>query len=321
MSTTFLSVIIPVYNERESLPELTSRLRSFFSKFHKSYEVIFIDDGSTDESFTTLKNLISQDTQYKLIRLRKNFGQTTALTCGIDYAQGEILVPLDSDLENDPEDIPRLLEKIQEGYDIVSGWRKNRWKEKMLTRRMTSLAANWIISKVSGIGLHDFGCSLKAYRMEILRDIKIYGEMHRFIPALAAWQGARVAEIEVSYAPRKYGRSNYGLNRIFKVLLDLVTLKFLNDYSLKPIYFFGKIGFVSFCFGILVFIWATYYKLAGQKDYIQTPLPVIMVLFLVVGIILILIGLLAEMVMRMYHETGNRPRYFIKEKLHVDNKP
>lgn len=318
MNQLNISVIIPIYNEKESLPSLVERLRTALEKFSKSFEVIMIDDGSADQSFETLRQLVGQDGRFKLIQLRRNFGQTAAIAAGIDFASGQVIVPLDADLENDPEDIGKLIDKLNEGFDIVSGWRVNRWQDKVLTRKITSQAANWLISKVSGVKLHDYGCTLKAYRRDIIKNIRLYGEMHRFIPALAAWQGARVGELEVNYQPRQYGRSKYGLGRIFSVALDLITLKFLNDYSVKPIHFFGKVGFLSIFLGLLTFILATYYKLTGQKDYIQTPLPAIMVLFVVVGVMLILIGLLAEMIMRSYHETAKRPVYFIKEKINIE---
>jgi glycosyltransferase involved in cell wall biosynthesis len=315
MSEIYLSVVIPVYNEAESLKPLSEKLNSVLVKLQRSFEVIFIDDGSTDKSLEILEEISARHSNFKVISFKRNFGQTAAIAAGIDAAAGQVIVPLDADLENDPQDIPKLLEKLNQGYDIVSGWRKSRWSKNLFTRRLTSRIANWLISKVSGVKLHDYGCTLKAYQQQIIKGVQLYGEMHRFIPALAAWQEAKVTEIEVNYQPRQYGQSKYGLERVIKVLLDLIVLKFLNDYSLKPIYFFGKIGFVSFGLGILTFLWATYYKVTGQKDYIQTPLPVIMVLFVVIGIVLILIGLLAEMMMRIHHESTQRKVYLIKRKI------
>lgn len=314
-----ISVVIPVFNEAESLSLLVEKLKAALVKLQKTFEVIFVDDGSTDDSLKVLAEITAGRPEYKVISFKRNFGQTAAIAAGVEAASGEIIIPMDADLENDPNDIFRLLEKLSEGYDIVSGWRKNRWQDKVLTRRITSRTANWLISKVSGVKLHDYGCTLKVYKSEIIKNIKFYGEMHRFIPALAAWQGARIAEIEVNYQPRQYGQSKYGLGRVVKVLLDLIVLKFLVDYSLKPIYFFGKIGFASFGLGALTFIWATYYKLTGQKDYIQTPLPVIMVLFLAVGVILVLIGLLAEMMMRMHRESAGQTVYTIKKKINFSD--
>jgi glycosyltransferase involved in cell wall biosynthesis len=315
MKNIYLSIVIPVFNEAENLKELYQRLMAVLGKLNKSSEIIFIDDGSTDESFAVLSNLAEQDERVKIIQFRKNFGQTNTLAAGIDWARGEVIIPMDADLENDPQDIPKLLEELGRGYDIVSGWRKQRWSNRILSRRITSWAANWLISKIVGLKLHDYGCTLKAYRREIIKDVELYGEMHRFIPALAYWQGAEIKEIEVNYRPRQFGQSKYGLGRTFKVLLDLVTLKFLSGYATKPIYFFGKIGFVSLFFGFLVFLWATYYKLTGQKDYIETPLPVVVALFVILAVLLILIGLLAEMIMRTYHQSKGKKIYSIKRKV------
>mgnify|MGYP001576265074 CR=1 FL=1 len=259
--------------------------------------------------------MAQKEASLKIIDFRKNFGQTAALSAGINHAQGEIIIPLDADLENDPADIPQLLAKINEGYDVVSGWRKNRWKDKFFSRRLTSMAANWLISFVTGVKLHDYGCTLKAYRREIIKEVGLYGEMHRFIPALAYWQGAKVAEIEVNYQPRVHGKSKYGLGRTFKVLLDLLTIKFLSGYSTKPIHFFGSLGFISILVSFLTGGLAVYYKVSGQKDFIETPLPVLTALFFIIGVLFVLIGLLAEMIMRVYHETQRRPIYSIKEKI------
>ena len=311
----YLSIIVPVFNEEGNLKELYQKIVAVLERINRPYEIIFIDDGSKDQSFFILENLAERDERVKLIQLRKNFGQTVALSAGIDFSQGEIIIPIDADLENDPEDIPRLLGILDEGYDIVSGWRKKRWPDKFFTRRLTSQIANWLISKITGLKLHDYGCTLKVYRRDIIKNISLYGEMHRFIPALAFWRGAKIKEIEVSYHPRQFGESKYGLGRTLKVLLDLVTLKFLSGYATKPIYFFGKIGFISLILGFLTFLWATYYRLTGQKYYIETPLPVIVALFIILAVLLILIGLLAEMIMRTYHESGNKRIYSIKKKI------
>jgi len=305
-NNVYLSIIIPVFNEEENLKRLERRLSAVLRDIDRPYEIIFIDDGSTDQSFAILKDLVSQDRRIKLIQFRKNFGQTAALSAGIDFAQGKIIISMDADLENNPQDIPRLLAELEGGYDIVSGWRKERWQDKFFSRRLTSQMANYLISKIAGLRLHDYACTLKAYRAEVIKDINLYGEMHRFIPALAFWQGAKIKEIEVNYQPRQFGQSKYGLGRTLKVLLDLVTLKFLSGYATKPIYFFGKIGFISLFLGFLTFLWATYYKLTSQKDYIETPLPVVIALFIILAILLILIGLLAEMIMRTYHESQDK---------------
>ena len=311
----YLSIIIPIYNEEESLNYLFEKLKPVLDNLNKSWEIIFIDDGSVDKSFQVISKQAQKDTRIKVIKFRKNFGQTAALSAGFNFAQGEIIIPIDADLENDPNDIPHLLKKIDQGYDLVSGWRKERWKDNPFTRRLTSNLANCLISYVTGIKLHDYGCTMKAYHREIIKGIKLYGEMHRFIPALGSWQRAKITEIEVNYQPRKFGKSKYGLNRTGKVLLDLITVKFLGDYSTKPIYFFGKLGFISLFIGMIAFLWATYYKLTGQKDYVETPLPIFIALFVIAGIILVLIGLLAEMIMRIYHEGQNKEIYSIKEKI------
>lgn len=313
MTKTYFSVIIPVFNEQPNLEPLYQRLLAVFNQLNQSYEIIFIDDGSTDQGFAILKEISQKDSRVKLISFRKNFGQTAALAAGFDFSQGEIIIALDADLENDPQDIPRLLTELNKGYDIVSGWRRNRWQNQFFSRRLTSNIANWLISEISGLKLHDYGCTLKVYRAEVVKDIQLYGEMHRFIPALAFWQGARISELAVNYQPRRFGQSKYGPARIFKVLLDLVTLKFLSGYAAKPIYFFGKIGLFSLFLGFLTFLWALYYKLTGQKDFIQTPLPVVVALFIILAILLILIGLLAEMVMRTYYQSSQKKSYAIKE--------
>lgn len=315
MSDYFISLVIPVYNEKENLEELYQKIKKMAEDFNHTYEAIFVNDGSTDGSLNVLKKISDNNPNLKIIDFRKNFGQTAALAAGIDNAKGEIIIPMDADLENDPADIPKLISKINEGYNVVSGWRRNRWKNKFFTRRLTSLSANWLISYVTKVKLHDYGCTLKAYRKEIIKEVGLYGEMHRFIPALASWQGAKVTEVEVNYQPRIHGKSNYGLNRTFKVLLDLMTIKFLSGYSTKPIHFFGGAGFISIIIGFLSGLLAVYYKVTRQKDFISTPLPVLTALFLIVGVLFILIGLLAEMLMRVYHETQHRPIYAIKEKI------
>lgn len=315
MNNLRLSIVIPVFNEEGNLVELYQRIIAVGQVLDESYEIVFVDDGSQDQSFSILKDLARQDKKVKLIQLRKNFGQTAALAAGIDYAQGQVIILMDADLENAPQDIFKLLAELDRGYDIVSGWRKARWKDKPLTRRLTSQVANWLISKIAGLRLNDYGCTLKAYRQEIIKNINLYGEMHRFIPALAFWQGAKIGEIEVNYQPRQFGQSKYGPARIAKVLLDLITLKFLSGYATKPIYFFGKIGFVSLFLGFLTFLWASYYKFIGQKDYIETPLPIVIALFIILAVLLVLIGLLAEMIMRTYHESQNKKIYSIKEKI------
>ncbi|OGY48534.1 MAG: glycosyl transferase [Candidatus Buchananbacteria bacterium RIFCSPHIGHO2_02_FULL_40_13] len=311
----YLSLIIPFYNEEENLPLLIDRLNQLLPSIGKSTEIIFIDDGSADNSFEVLKNLVKDKNDWRIIRFRKNFGQTAGWAAGLEAAQGEVIIFLDSDLENDPADIPLLLAKIDEGYDLVSGWRQNRWPEQFFSRRLTSQLANWLIAKISGVKIHDFGCSLKAYRQEVIKNVKLYGEMHRFIAVLASWQGAKIAEVAVKFTPRQFGTSKYGLERILKVFLDLVVIKFLSGYSTKPIYFFGQAGFYSLIVSFLALALAIYYKFWGGKSFIETPLPILTALFLIVGVLLILIGLLAEMIMRIYHESREQKIYIIKEKV------
>lgn len=311
----YLSLIIPFYNEEENLPLLVDKLDKLLLSIEKPTEIIFIDDGSTDNSFEVLKKIVNDKNDWRIIRFRRNFGQTAGWAAGIESAQGDIIIFLDSDLENDPNDIPLLLSKINDGYDLVSGWRKNRWQNQFFSRRLTSQIANLIIAKISGVKIHDFGCSLKAYRKEVIKNVKLYGEMHRFIAVLASWQGAKIAEVEVNFSPRKFGSSKYGMERILKVFLDLVVIKFLSGYSTKPIYFFGKAGFYSIILSFLLFALSVYYKFWGGKSFIETPLPILIALFFIVGVLLVLIGLLAEMIMRIYHQSSQQKIYIVKEKI------
>lgn len=313
-----LSIVTPIYNEAGNIEEFYQRLIRVLTGLNKTFEIILTDDGSTDDSFNILRELAQKDQQIKVIKFRRNFGQTAALAAGINEASGELIITIDSDLENDPADIPKLLQKIDEGYDIVSGWRKNRWQGKKFTRKLTSSIANWLTRKISGVSIHDLGCTLKAYKSEVIKGVKLYGEMHRFIAILAYWQGGKMCEIEVNFQPRKHGKSRYGLERILKVLLDLVTIKYLSSYTTKPIYFFGKVGFYSFILGFITFALAVYYKVTGQKTFIQTPLPTLTAFFLIIGILFILMGLIAELIMRNYYETQGKPIYLIKEKINFN---
>lgn len=314
----YVSVVVPIYNERENIRPLAERLRSVLAG--RSYEVIFVDDGSYDGSADVLWE-VTKDMggEVKVIFLQRNFGQTAALAAGVDHAAGEIIIPMDGDLENDPADIPQLLSKLQEGYDVVSGWRVARWQGQFFTRKFPSLFANWLISYFAGIRLHDYGCTLKAYRAEVLKRIKLYGEMHRFVAAYAHWNGAKVTEVPVNYQKRTYGRSSYGLNRIWKVVLDLLTLKFLSGYATRPLHLFGSVGIISILIGLVAGGFAVYFKFAEvhQKDFIQTPLPVIMAMMMVVGVMLIMMGLLAEILVRTYHESQGKTTYTIKEKINL----
>jgi len=307
-----LSILIPIFNEEENIPSLYDRLLAALKKIGRPYEVIFIDDGSSDGSLEILLDISKKNSNVKIISFSRNFGQTAALSAGIDCSRGEILIPMDGDLQNDPEDILPLLEKIEEGYDAVSGWRKDR-KDPFLTRRLPSIIANKMISLISGVRLHDYGCTLKAYKRDILKNIRLYGEMHRFIPIYAQWIGARVAEIPVNHFPRKSGSSNYGLSRIFKVILDLMVVKFLLSYSQKPIYVFGGMGFFMILGAFLSGAFAIYLKFFKAVSFILTPLPLLSVLLLMLGSLSILMGFLAEILTRTYYESQRKPTYQIKE--------
>ncbi|MBD3345945.1 MAG: glycosyltransferase [Chitinivibrionales bacterium] len=305
-----LSIIIPLYNESATIEELEKRLSHHLERLGEPFEIILINDGSFDSTGEVIDRLAQKDNRYRAIHLKRNFGQTAAIMAGIDYAQGEIIITMDGDLQNDPADISRLLGKLQEGYEVCSGWRKER-KDRLFTRVVPSKIANALISAISGVKLKDYGCTLKAYRREVISGIKLYGEMHRFIPIYASWQGARVAEIPVTHHPRKHGSSHYGLNRTFKVVLDLIVVKFLASYSQKPIYVFGGFGLVNFFLSILCFGMMIYYKFWGGKSFIETPIPFLVVLFFLMGFLSILMGLIAELLMRTYYESQNKPNYLV----------
>lgn len=312
-----LSIIIPIYNEEASIALLYEGLVHALSSCSRQYEIIFIDDGSRDGSTAILMELASSDKKVKLINFRHNFGQTAAMMAGIDYASGEIIIPMDGDLQNEPADIPKLLAKLDEGYDVVSGWRKNR-KDSPLIRNFPSHVANWLISRIFGVKLHDYGCSLKAYRKDVLKEVRLYGEMHRFIPVYASWQGGRVAEIPVDHHPRQNGSSHYGLERVVKVLLDLIVLKFLVKYANKPIYVFGGFGLASIAISFAAGLFAVYLKLFEAKAFISTPLPLLVVMAFITGIMSILMGLLSEVIMRTYYEAQHKPVYVIRNMVNID---
>ncbi len=307
-----LSILIPVYNEVDNIFPLFESLTKALKKTERPYEVIFIDDGSTDGSLDVLIDLNCKNPNFKVISFTRNFGQTAALSAGIDSCKGDIIIPIDGDLQNDPEDILLLLQKIEEGYDVVSGWRKIR-KDSFLTRRLPSIIANKIISLIGGVHLHDYGCTLKAYRKDILKNIRLYGEMHRFIPIYAKWVGARVTEIPVNHFSRQSGSSKYGVGRVFKVILDLMVVKFLMSYSQKPIYVFGGIGLLMVIGAFLSGGYAVYLKLLKDISFILTPLPLLSVLLLMLGFLSILMGFLAEIMTRTYYESQGKPTYHIKE--------
>lgn len=310
-------MIVPIFNEEESIPELFERIFETCSALKLPYEVIAVNDGSRDQTGKLLTALAQIHPEVKVIHFRVNAGQTAAIHAGIEHATGSIIIPIDSDLENNPHDIGLLLEKMQEGYDVVSGWRKKRWAENKLFRKLPSVLANRLISRISGTHLHDYGCTLKAYRADVVQGIPLYGEMHRFIPAYAAQAGARVTEVEVSYTPRKYGKSKYGLSRTGRVLLDLLVLRFLNKYKDRPIQFFGSIGLTFFVLGLLAGTIAIYLRIAHDLHLVQTPLPTLATLCVIVGVQLVTMGIVAEMVMRTYYESQGKRAYIIKEKFNL----
>jgi len=310
---TELSVVVPLLDEQENLRPLYDQITGALDGRYE-YEVLFIDDGSTDDSFDILKDFHRSNARVRVVRFRRNFGQTAAMSAGFAHARGRVIIAMDADLQNDPADIPMLLAKLEEGYDVVSGWRKKR-HDNAVTRLLPSRIANWLISKITGVQLHDYGCTLKAYRREVLAETKLYGEMHRFIPALASWSGARIAECVVNHRPRTAGVAKYGLARTWKVILDLITVKFLGSFSTKPIYIFGGLGgltaLFAFLFGLLVIV----QKVHSGTDMSGNPLLILTAVLMLATIQFILMGLLAELLVRTYHESQNRPTYVVKEVL------
>jgi dolichol-phosphate mannosyltransferase len=278
-----------------------------------------VNDGSKDNSFEVLHKHAKRDKRIKVVNFITNFGQTAALRAGIDHASGDVIVPIDSDLENDPADIRKLVAKLEEGYDVVSGWRRDRWEGSFLTRKLPSTTANALISIITQTPLHDYGCTLKAYRADVLKDVKLYGEMHRFVPAYAAWRGGKVTEMVVSHRPRKYGKSNYGITRTFRVLLDLVLLRFLHKFMNRPIHFFGMVGFFSLALGVIAGTVAVALRLAIGLSLISTPLPTLAALLIIVGVQFIGMGILAEVLMRVYYESQDKTPYTVRETLNVDD--
>lgn len=312
--TKHISVVIPLFNEEENIKLLYPKLKHVLDNLGKNYEIIFIDDGSTDKTAALLHRIYTEDTKVKGIIFRRNFGQTAAISAGFDYAKGEIIVTLDADLQNDPKDIPRLIEKIEEGYDVVSGWRAER-KDPFLSRRLPSCISNWLTSLFTGVKLHDYGCTLKAYRREIAKDIKLYGEMHRFLPALASWVGASISEVKVSHHSRKYGKSKYGFSRINRGFLDLLTVKFLLSFATRPIQIFGKFGLISIFAGFICGIILIVAKFIYGVDMTGNPFLYLSILFLLIGGQFISMGLLGEIISRTYHESQGKSIYFIREVL------
>lgn len=307
-----LSIIIPVYNEEESLPHLFTRLTATMDAIGQDWEAVLVNDGSRDGSATVLDVQAAKDSRFKIVHFRRNYGQTAAMMAGIDYASGDIIIPMDADLQNDPADIPALLAKLDEGYDVCSGWRRNR-QDAALRRNFPSRMANRLISWVSGVKLHDYGCSLKAYKKDVIKGVRLYGEMHRFIPIYASWYGARVTEIPVTHHARQFGRSKYGLGRVWKVMLDLIVVKFLDRYAQKPIYVFGGVAAVNFVVAGLSAILALYLKFVRDVSFVQTPLPLLVVMTAIMGMMCVLMGLLAEMSTRTWHESQGKSVYLVRE--------
>jgi len=306
-----ISIIVPVYNEKDSLTSFARKLREALDESGENFEILFVDDGSTDGSGPFLEDLTGRDGRLKLIQFRRNFGQTAALAAGFDYAAGNILITIDADNQNDPTDIPSILSKLREGFDVVSCWRRKR-KDPLLTRRLPSRIANLLISWMSGVRLHDYGCTLKGYRVEVLKHMRLYGEMHRFIPIYATWAGARVAEIPVKHHPRLEGKSKYGLSRTYKVVLDLLTVKLLGSYSTKPMYFFGGVGMLACLGGMFFAVWTLLDKFLNEVKAHRNPLLLLAVFLFLLGVQFILMGLVAELLIRTYFESQNKSPYIVR---------
>lgn len=312
MTKPLISIVLPVYNEIDSLPILLASITETLESTHLSYEIILVDDGSSDGSAEWLKQATTKYPTVISVLLRRNYGQTPAMAAGFDYAQGEAIVTLDSDLQNDPADIPMLLAKLDEGYDLVSGWRKQR-QDKFLTRRLPSIAANRLIAVVTGVKLHDYGCSLKAYRAELLADMNLYGELHRFLPALAFIEGARITEVPVRHHARRYGQSKYGLGRTFRVAMDLLTIWFMKKFLTRPMHVFGLFGLLSMVLGTILGGYLTFVKVFLGESIGNRPLLILAVVLLLAGVQLFSFGLLAELLMRTYHESQGKPIYRVRE--------
>lgn len=318
--TLQVSVVVPLYNEVESVPHLLDAIATTLIQHGLTYEIVAVDDGSKDGTVPLLKTLAQDRADLRVVLLRRNYGQTAAMSAGFNHARAKTIVTLDGDLQNDPQDIPKLLNKLQEGYDVVSGWRKNR-QDKALTRRLPSKIANWLIARVTGVSLHDYGCSLKAYRAELVADMNLYGELHRFLPALAAIEGANIAELPVHHHARKYGVSKYGLGRTFRVLMDLLTVYFMKTFLTRPMHAFGWFGLSSTLVGLGIGGYLTYVKIVGQESIGDRPLLTLMVVLVLGGIYLFSFGLLAELVMRTYHESQGRQIYRVREVIEPHREP
>lgn len=307
-----ISVVVPVFNEEQNIPMLVDALQAVLPRVEGGFEIIAVNDGSRDNSLAVLLAAGEHCPELRIVDFRRNFGQTAALMAGIDHAEGEIVVLIDADLQNDPEDIPLLLEKLEDGFDVVSGWRKDR-KDAALRRNLPSRIANGIISWISGVRLHDYGCTLKAYRADVLKGVRLYGEMHRFIPIYAHWRGGRVTEVPVRHHPRRFGQSNYGLERVLKVVLDLIVVKFLDRYLVKPIYVFGGFAALSLAASLVTLAIMVGLKLFAGVSMISTPLPLLAAMTFLVGVLSVLMGLLAEIMVRTYFEAQNRRHYLVRK--------
>lgn len=307
-----ISVVIPLYNEEESIPQLYDTLTRVMNEYGRSYEIVIVDDGSKDKSFSLLKNLAREDHRLRVVRFRRNFGQTAAFAAGFDHAKGEVVVTMDADLQNDPRDIPKLMEQVDAGYDIVSGWRKDR-QDRFLDRKLPSMIANRLISNVTDVSLHDYGCSLKAYRREILKDVRLYGELHRFIPALASQVGGTVTEVPVNHHARKFGKSKYGISRTIRVVLDLIGVWFLGSYGTRPLHIFGGFGLLATILGVAVGFYLTVVKFALGQDIGDRPALLLAVALVLIGVQMVMLGLMAEMVTRTYYESQNKPIYIVRD--------
>ncbi len=312
-----LSVIIPIYNERETVRPLYEKTAEVLEKIGQPWEILFINDGSHDGSEETLDAVAAEESRVKVLHFRRNFGQTAAMMAGFDHARGEIIIPMDGDYQNDPEDIPNMLAKLDEGYDVVSGWRRDR-QDNAIKRNLPSIMANKLISFVSGVRLQDFGCSLKAYRRDVIEGVRLYGEMHRFLPIYTSWHGARITEVVVGHFARRAGKSKYGLERVLKVVLDLMVVKFLDRHAQKPMYVFGLIGFIMIAISAAFGLWAVTLNLFYGKPFITTPLPLMTVFTFMTGVICVLMGLLAEMITRTFYESQGKRIYLVREARNLD---
>lgn len=309
-----VSIVVPLYNEEGNVQELYRELRSVLDRHSYTFEILFINDGSTDRTADLLKEMSSSDPHVVVVNFRRNFGQTAAMSAGFDYSRGDIVITMDGDLQNDPADIPEFLEKINEGFDVVAGWRYKR-QDPFLSRRLPSMIANRIISWITGVKLHDYGCTLKAFRKDVAENIRLYGEMHRFIPAIASAIGISIAEVRVNHRPRQRGKSKYGISRTFRVILDLITVKFLLSYSHRPLHVFGLIGMLSFCLGTLISFVLILQRQIYDMPMADRPLLLLSILLVFIGIQFVTFGLISELQIRTYHESQNKPIYYVKQVL------